>query len=235
MNFKGIMEPAFAITDKMSQMLEQGQLRYLGWSECPSRQDELLSIKVDRFWKPDSSGTMKEILVNQAVTADTSTDLKLMQALTRRGIAFHMSHLMEFKTHELLKAVLMEELAREPPSSDYAWITVAQLERADKEIFRRLSEACRGGLAPNGFGLRPLDEHMQTCLDSTSVRVMLMHPPVSAGAKRAAPTTEHKGNEGKALPGEGQSAKAKKRARAKANMEAAIRAGQKSKGFGKRY
>ena len=96
MSFKGIMEPAHAIADKMTQMLEQGQLRYVAWSECSSRQDELLSVKVDRFWKPDAAGHMKEVLVNNAVTADTSTDLKLMQALTRRGISFHMAHLMEF-------------------------------------------------------------------------------------------------------------------------------------------
>ena len=207
----GVHEPAHAVVDKMIQMLEQGQLKYISWTECPSRQDEMVSVKVERFWKPDASGHMKEVVAPLAVNADVSTDLKLMQALVRRGMAFHMSHLMDFLVHEKLRKLLMTELAREPPSPEYGWLTMAQIDRADKEVFRQLGEFCRDGLAPDAFGNRPLELNLQRCLDSTQVRVMLMHLP-STGAKRpAAVLTAHAAG----VAGDGQSTKAKKRARKK--------------------
>jgi hypothetical protein len=213
MRCTGVLEPAYSITDKMTQMLEQNQLKYISWTECPTREDELLSVKVDRFWKPDAAGHMKEVIVAQHPNTDTSTDLKLMQALMRRGMAFHMSHLMSFETHEKLRNLLMGELARQPPSSEYGWLSMAQLDRADKEIFRQLSELCRSGLAADSTGIRPLERHMQSCLDSTTVRVMLMHLPALSGVKRQA--GEVSSGSVRPPPGEGQSVKAKKKARAR--------------------
>ena len=230
----GVHEPAHFIVDKMTQMLEQGQLRYISWTECPSRQDEMLSVKVERFWKPDAAGHMKEVVAPLAINADVSTDLKLLQALTRRGMAFHMSHLMSFTAHEKIKKLIMTELAREPPSPEYAWLTIAQVDRADKEIFRQLGEACRGGLAADANGIRPMEEHLRECLDSTQVRVMLMHLPATSAKKQPAAVMDTE----RALPGAGTSAKAKKRAKkreaAKSQPQAATeRPAKVAKGGGK--
>ena len=214
----GVHEPAHAITDKMTQMLEQNQLRYISWTECPTRHDELMAVKTDRFWRPDSAGNMKEVVVAPSVNTDTSTDLRLMQALIRRGLAFDMSHLMKFETHELLRHLLMGELAREPPSHEYAWVTMAQLDRADREIFKQLAESCRGGLSPDSAGHRPLDIHMQKCLDSTAVRVMLMHLPATHGVNKRVLAIQGGGNVGETT----LSARAKKKAKKAAAKVAVV-------------
>ena len=208
----GVHEPADSLVDRMAQMLERGRLLYIAWQDCPSKDQEGANVKVDRFWKPDSAGHLKETIVPLAVNADTSTDLKLMQALTRRGMAFHMAHLMNFATHEKLKHLLMEELAREPPSNEWAWVSVTQLARADREIFRLLGEACRSGLGPNASGVRPLDACMDRVLDTTSVRVMLLHMP-AAGSKRTVTDTSAVRSSAGSETGTGKSAQAKKRAR----------------------
>ena len=213
----GVHEPSDSLVDKMAQMLEQGRLVYVPWQERASKDQERENVRTDRFWKPDASGHMKETVVPCAVNADTSTDLKLIQALVRRGMAFHMAHLMKFDTHEKLKNLLMGELAREPPSPEYSWVSVAQLVRADKEVFRLLNEACRAGLTPDPAGVRPLDACMNRILDATSVRVMLLHLPAT-GVKRAVAGDDTAKSQAVDRAdghkeGEGKSAMAKKRAR----------------------
>lgn len=185
MKLVGPTEPSHALVDSIAQMIEDGTLRYIPWSECQSRDNEIVSIKRDKQWLPDARGIIKEVVSSSSSPADTSTDLKLSQALTRRGIACDMANLMDFETHEKLANLFMEELDMDPPA-DYAKVTVNQLQKADKEIFRLLAAKTRGGLGPDALGRRPVDTFMKEILDSTRVRVLLM--PLPSG--RPSPKSE---------------------------------------------
>jgi hypothetical protein len=179
----GVREPAFHLVDTMVQFIEIGILTYVPWSQCQSRNQELVGTKLEKGWAPDSSGTIKEITSLKVASTDTSTDLKFTQALQRRGYAFSMANLMDHVVHDTIVNLFMDELGRDPPDG-YARTSLLQVERADKEIFRQLSDTCRGTLAPSNAGIRPLDAQVPVALASITVRMLLM--PLQGLAKRSA-------------------------------------------------
>ena len=83
----GELEPSHALVDMILQMLEDNQLKYVPWHSCTKRDQELMGIKQDPLWKPDSQGIIREIRVQQDLKADTSSDLRLRYALMRRSLA----------------------------------------------------------------------------------------------------------------------------------------------------
>ena len=205
----GSSEPAHALVDTISQMIEDGTLKYIPWSDCQSRDKEIVSQKRDKHWQPDARGMMKEVATSSMAPADTTTDLKLTQALFRRGIACDLAQLMSFETHEKLAQVLLDSLEEEPMPG-YCNVTLAQLQRADQEIFRLLATKTRAGLGPDINGFKPLEVHMQSVLDHTRVRVLLMPLPSGKSGTEALKETKRPA-ETQGVPGTG--ARAKKTAR----------------------
>lgn len=181
------LEPAHRLTDMFYQQAEDGVLRYVGWSECIRRDDELLSKRKDRVWRTDQNGNLREEHADKDVHADCSSDYKLRCALQRRGLAIHMAGLMTFQVHESLALLLMREHTRDPPPG-YSRVTAAQLQRTDQEIFRRLADASRGILTPNPYGAMPLDALLPPVLDSATVRMLLAPLPASSSSKPQAST-----------------------------------------------
>lgn len=182
---EGPLEVCHQLVDTLVQCLEDGVVKYIPWSECLTRDMEMLSVKKDKFWKPDNLGHVKEFETSTTAFADVSTDLKLSQALFRRGMAFSMSGLMHFDTHAKLAQLLMAQLEYVPPPG-YAPISIAQLEMADKEVFRQLANACRTGLLPDmATGSRPLDHHLPLVLNDVRVRMMLQ--PLAASSSGTNP------------------------------------------------
>ena len=83
-----LCEPANTLVDLAADMRETGW-RYVPWSECMSKKQELQGVKKLKEFKPGQSGTFKEgIKMDMAsVSVEMNTDLKIAQVLQRRGIA----------------------------------------------------------------------------------------------------------------------------------------------------
>ena len=193
LTLEGELEPSYLLTDKAAQMVEEGVLKYVPWEECTTRADELSGVKKDRVWKPDSQGVIKEASLDRAVTTSIASDLRLKYALQRRGLSFEMGGLGSFAVHEKWANQMLAEYMREPPPG-YRRVSINQLERADKEVFRKLAELTRGGLSPDGAGALALDVHMDAVTSSTAVALLLLPLPgssssatTSSSSKRAAP------------------------------------------------
>ena len=138
-DLSGRMEPSFHLTDQYVQMAEEGTLRHLEWDEYSAREDELRGQKKTKDWRPDASGTIKEVTRVLGVQADLSSDLKFTQAMARRGVALHLSNLCDYQVHEKLIRYYVREVQRLPPAG-YKPVSFEQILRADIEMFRMLAE-----------------------------------------------------------------------------------------------
>ena len=141
-------------------------------------------MKTDKMWKPDADGVVKVVEVARHERANVSTDLFLQNALQRRGLALDMTDLCAFATHETLVRLLIGEYLRPPPTG-YARVSLEQLHRADREIWRILAVRCRSGVRRRGDGVRPIEEAIPAVLADPGVRLLLM-PLTEKAARNAA-------------------------------------------------
>jgi hypothetical protein len=180
LEIEGPLEPGNCVVDAAVSMVEDNMVRYMAWNECITREQELNNHKKDKSWKSGSDGVIRETVENAKVEADISSDLRLLQALTRRGLALDLGGAMSFKVHDTLVRLLIREHQRVPPKG-FAHLTYEQLERADREVFRRLGEECRTGIQPTETGDKPLDKALPPILLEATFR-MLLQPMMRAGA-----------------------------------------------------
>ena len=132
----------------------------------------------------DAAGHLKEKSTSRLEPADLTSDLKLSFALKRRGLAFEMAEIMDYKTHEMLSEKLLAAYMRDP-FTGYARVTLEQLVRADQEAFRQLAVATRAGIKRDADGHRPCDKAMKVILNDPEFRQTLMNLPGSSGKKRS--------------------------------------------------
>jgi hypothetical protein len=216
-------ECSHALVDRMVQMYDENVLAYIDWSACTSRLEELAGVKHVKELKADSSGFVKEKSTEVRGVTDTSSELLIRYALTRRGLAMEMGQLLSYVEHEKMVAFLFREYMRLPPPG-YGKVSIEQLRRADLEIFRQLQEQTRGGVKLMPDGRMPLDLVLPGILVSPRVAMLLMPLPASSGSKRQA------SGDADANP---RQAKRHKAAKAKA-AASAVSAGAGGKAGGKR-
>ena len=108
----GELEPSHALLDLIFQMLEDDQLKYVPWGSCTKRDQELMGIKQDPLWKPDSQGVIREVRVQAELCADTSSDLRLKYALQRRSLAFDQARLVDYEKFEKWSSILLESYSK---------------------------------------------------------------------------------------------------------------------------
>eukprot|EP00971_Amphidinium_carterae_P273302 5424002-Amphidinium_carterae.2 len=100
------------------------------------RKEVHLVVDAQGVWKPRTSPSF---------TADVSTDLMIVFALERRGVALDISHIMPFEIHQMWVEELVDKRLQTAPPGFVA-ITLAQLREADRALFQMLSDECRHGL-----------------------------------------------------------------------------------------
>lgn len=179
LDFEGETEPSIHLIELAANMVDSGAVRYLGWELCTSRYQELCATRKDRTWRPDSHGHLREhdqVILPQA---DVASDLKLMNALRRRGVALDIGLVLSFEQHECIVKWLFKSLAREPPAG-YARVSFDQLALADKELWRLVAEQTRGGLAVRADGKKALDNIVPELLRDATLSMMLMPLPSSS-------------------------------------------------------
>eukprot|EP00435_Cladocopium_sp_Y103_P061595 s739_g23.t1 len=174
-----VMEPSHQLINAMVQCVEDGRVRYIEWSKCTSRTQEVNNVKDDqdmRIWKSDSSGAVKAVNKEPTLAANLSTELDVMNALRRRGVAYEVAQAMTFEVHEKLIKFFFFELKKEPMEG-FAPVSLQQLAAADRELHVRLAEATRGGFRPGPAGELPLNIPTTTILEGPELRWMLMPMP----------------------------------------------------------
>eukprot|EP00972_Heterocapsa_arctica_P020958 3087913-Heterocapsa_arctica.AAC.1 len=76
-----------------------------------------------------------------------------------------MADVAAFETLEQVTDTLLREYTRTPPPG-YAKVTLEQLHRADRDVFRQLAEKCRAGVRSMPDGRRPFDVYLPGILET---------------------------------------------------------------------
>ena len=183
------MKPSHHLINSLVQCVEDGRVRYIEWSRCTSRTQEVNNIKEDgdlKIWKTDSTGTIKATTKEPSIVASLNTELDVHNALRRRGVAYEIAQAMTFEVHEAIINYFFFELKKDPMEG-FGQVTLQQVAAADRELHVRLAEATRGGFKTGPAGELPLDIHVKRILDGPELKWMLMPLPKRAAGK---PTTD---------------------------------------------
>ena len=179
-----LYEPANALVDMAADMLETGW-KYIPWSKCMSKRHELQGIRKMKEFKPDPTGTLKEVVRMDmgSINVEMNSDLKIVQLLQRRGIALH-------RDHDKIVQLLVEELQRDQPTG-YSPLSIEQLQRADREIWSLIGkETAKTGIQQDFEGKFPAGLAVQTVINHPTVRMLLLPLPSLPGPSRPASATE---------------------------------------------
>eukprot|EP00971_Amphidinium_carterae_P342252 6481499-Amphidinium_carterae.2 len=104
------LEPSHALVNKFCQMYEDN---ITPWEQLTSRSHEAAGLIKDvgtRLIITDSSGSLRFRTVDNEPQIPLGSDLKIEQALLRRGIAMDMVGLLSFEVHNLLVARFTDDI-----------------------------------------------------------------------------------------------------------------------------
>ena len=179
------LEPSHSLINHVAQFVDEGRLRYIEWSKCTTRSQEVNNLKESqalKVWKPDASGVVKAVDKDNKIRAVVTTDLEVHNALRRRGVAYDVAQPMSFTKREELTSLFFNEMQREPLEG-FQRVNLEQIAAADREVHVRLAEKTRAGLVKDTSGNLPLDAPLGEVLASSEVRWMLMPMPKKLAAK----------------------------------------------------
>lgn len=183
LDLTGELEPSHALVDLVFQMIEDNQRRYIRWEQCTKRDQELMGIKHDPTWKPDSQGIIREVRVQSEIKADTSSDLRLKYALQRRSLAIDQGRLCDYDKLERWSNVLLESYTK-VPLDGYKRVSIEQIQHADLEMFKYLIKMTRSVLRPNGNTI-PMEKALEQALTAPEIRLHLQPLPSGSAKRRA--------------------------------------------------
>ena len=177
---EGEFECSHGLLDQTTQQYERDELRYIQVAQCTSRDQELSGRKRDAALALDAEGQLQVKPSTVHVIADTSTELKLKNALTRRGLAYDQTGLLTFEVHMKWVEKLFSIMQRTVPPG-FRSIGISQLLEADRELWRRMAEECRSGIVPQIGAARPMDGAMAALMNSSEVAYYLLPLPLPSG------------------------------------------------------
>jgi hypothetical protein len=170
----GHLEPANCLIDFCFGLREDNVLQYVDPQKCVSRDQEMDGIKSEKFLKPDpSSGVVHEVTRAVQLFADLSSEYRVRQALMRRSLALDQVDLLVFDEQEKLHEYYFNLMSTEPLSSHQS-VTMEQVLRADRLLWRKMAELTRDGIRPVVVGL------IKTYPLKTALNLALLDPIVSS-------------------------------------------------------
>ena len=99
------LEPSHSLVNLAAQMLEDQRVRYIEWSKCTSRAQEINLVNKDstlKMLQGGRTGTLKLVESSARLTAETKSDLEVMQA-------YELAAILSFERHEeLIDRLFME-------------------------------------------------------------------------------------------------------------------------------
>jgi hypothetical protein len=157
---EGAVEPSHGLLDAVWAMREDDTLRYLNLEVCTSRSQEVLGIKKETFVRAEpSTGNLKQVTKDINPTADLTTEYRVKLAFTRRALAFDSCELCTFSIMEELHDYLYGLVMKEGLESHQP-ISVQQIIKADRQLWIRLIELTREGIAPDSTGKKPIETYL---------------------------------------------------------------------------
>ena len=182
LSLTGELECSHGSYDLVWDMLEKNTVIYLPPSKFASRRAELTGEKMSKDLVLDSSRNIKVNEKKSEVTCDTSSELLLTQALTRRALAFDLVGVASYAVMERYNAFLMSHLQEAPPPG-HARVSIHQVLQADQHAFLKLAENLPGGIRRKADGTLPLDVEFPALQHSSRVTFHLFPLPANE-AKR---------------------------------------------------
>ena len=171
-NIRGPNEPADSLVDAACALYEENRLRWIAWSSCVSKEQELMGDKKDTAFS--LSGNVLKLEAKSAdVVADTSNEILLQYALTRRALAMDQANLLDFTVMQKWTEKLVRARV-EPPPPGFQKPSVRQLMAADVKLFEEIADQTRAGIQAVASG-RPLDDVLPKVMIMTEV-CSLMQP-----------------------------------------------------------
>ena len=155
LKIQGPLEPADSLIDKLVQMQEVGEIRWLKWEDLPRRSSEVKGEKKEEFFKANRQGLLQHSESDAPVFADVSTDAKIKYALQRRSIGCEVARLASFEGAEVVTTIIEEEMEREALPG-HSKVTIDQAIAFDQEVWIRAAQLSRGALDMIG-DVYPLD------------------------------------------------------------------------------
>ena len=175
---EGPLEPSTSLLEQTVHQHETKTIKYLPPENCYSREHEIKYAKPAKSLQVEG-GTIafKE---NTTIPSETVfTSLQFQQALTRRAIAYEFAELLSFDVSRRYCDMLLKHLTREPRPG-YSPTSLAQLIKADQQVWAKMSEA-GSNIRRDDAGELPLDELIIKCLESYEISFYLL-PMVAASA-----------------------------------------------------
>ena len=174
LNIHGTGEPSHSLLDEVRSQFETRVLRYVEPQRCTSRELEITSGRSDKKLKLDA-GTLSVKETRSTPDEAISTTFHLAQCLRRRALAYEFANLLSFRVHELYTEKLLKHLSTEPPNG-YQATTLAQVLRADKEVFNVMAQEVVD-IRPTANDVRPLDAALAQALNNYNVTFHLVPLP----------------------------------------------------------
>ena len=204
---EGPLSVAHCVYDKLANMRENDELKYLSPGECITRDAELCSEKPPKALQLDANKMGLIVKDEEALaTMAIDSDLQLYQAMMRRALAMDLVGLASYAKVQSWNERLFRIMSQDPPP-EFQRVSRAQVLRADRQCFLELARICNGCLKPDATGALPLDREFEKMESNLSVMYFLL--PVK-GKGKGKPT--EKGNPRKRTTeatGEGKAKKAK--------------------------
>ena len=182
--FEGEHLPSHSLIDLCSTMSETNAVVWVHPSKCTKRDDEiaLLSASQSRSQLVSIENQSLKLTPSPAdPEAVWATPMKLQMCLKRRGLAMDMCNLITWHEHEKWISTLFEAFNQDSPQG-FSPPSLAQLLKADREIFLRMSKDV-GSLKLDKDGKKPLDLALARLRCDPRVT---MHLLCVAGAKQSA-------------------------------------------------
>ena len=87
------------------------------------------------------------------------------------------AQLLSYEVYDLARTKYVGALEDVPADQRYAPVTMAQIMKADREVFKIFSKACKGYIVKTGSGVYPLEPFWEKALDSQKVHQILAQLP----------------------------------------------------------
>ena len=198
---KSDQQPAHSLIDLAFHIVETGALTYIGPSKCHSREMEIQAESKQKAKQiiTIEQGSLRSSSSSGLLDVDTSTELRLFFALQRRHLAFELVNLLSWQPCQIWLDKLMGSLLHESAHSGPA-LSLAQILRADREIFNIMASEFSGALIGEKDKPPPLDAVFLRLMHDPRVNVHLIAlPRVAPGVNGGHP----KGNKREADHGGG--------------------------------
>ena len=167
----GPLEPSHGLLDAAMQQWDSRSLKHIGPEKCHSREEEVQNLKSAASTVSLEGGKLKLVDSNSLQDLEIEGSLQVLQALRRRGVAYHFAQLISWDVHERYIDTLFKCVTR-PAQPGYRKVSLRQVLRADKLAFAKLAEQGED-IRADANGKLPLDIAMQSVLQEYELLVAL--------------------------------------------------------------